>query len=41
LTADPTQDISNLRKLAMTILNGEIVVENRQAVTAPPRGVHR
>ena len=29
LTADPTQDISNLRKLAMTILNGEVVVDKR------------
>jgi imidazolonepropionase-like amidohydrolase len=29
LTADPTQDISNLRKLSMTILNGEIVVDKR------------
>jgi hypothetical protein len=27
LTADPTQDTSNLRKLSMTILNGEIVVD--------------
>ncbi len=26
---DPTQDISNLRKLALTILNGEIVVDKR------------
>ncbi|WP_375488630.1 amidohydrolase family protein [uncultured Mycobacterium sp.] len=29
LTADPTQDISNLRELSMTILNGEIVVDKR------------
>jgi len=29
LTADPTQDIANLRKLSMTILNGEIVVDKR------------
>jgi imidazolonepropionase-like amidohydrolase len=29
LTADPTQDISNLRHLSMTILNGEIVVDKR------------
>jgi imidazolonepropionase-like amidohydrolase len=29
LTADPTQDISNLRKLSMTVLNGEIVVDKR------------
>ncbi|MDP9608740.1 amidohydrolase family protein [Streptomyces demainii] len=29
LTADPTQDISNLRALGMTILNGEIVVDKR------------
>ncbi|MFD6161947.1 amidohydrolase family protein [Nocardia sp. NPDC060256] len=29
LTADPTRDISNLRELSMTILNGEIVVDNR------------
>jgi len=29
LTDDPTQDISNLRKLSMTILNGEIVVDKR------------
>ncbi|WP_352000141.1 amidohydrolase family protein (plasmid) [Sphingobium sp. SJ10-10] len=29
LTADPTQDIGNLRKLSMTILNGEIVVDKR------------
>ncbi|MGO8758065.1 MAG: amidohydrolase family protein [Terracidiphilus sp.] len=29
LTADPAQDISNLRKLSMTILNGEIVVDKR------------
>jgi imidazolonepropionase-like amidohydrolase len=29
LTADPTQDISNLRKLSITILNGEIVVDKR------------
>lgn len=29
LAGDPTQDISNLRKLAMTILNGEIVVDKR------------
>jgi imidazolonepropionase-like amidohydrolase len=33
LTADPTQDVSNLRKLAMTILDGTIVVDNRQATT--------
>jgi imidazolonepropionase-like amidohydrolase len=30
LTADPTDDIGNLRKLAVTILDGEIVVDNRQ-----------
>jgi len=30
LTADPTQDISNLRELSMTILNGEIVVDKRR-----------
>jgi len=30
LTADPTEDISNLRKLSMTILNGEIVVDKRR-----------
>lgn len=29
LTADPTQDISSLRELSMTILNGEIVVDKR------------
>lgn len=29
LTADPTADISNLRKLGMAVLNGEIVVDNR------------
>ncbi|MFL4909929.1 amidohydrolase family protein [Streptomyces sp. MMS24-I2-30] len=29
LTADPTQDISNLRELSMTILNGRIVVDKR------------
>ncbi|MER7988017.1 amidohydrolase family protein [Streptomyces noursei] len=29
LTADPTEDISNLRELSMTILNGEIVVDKR------------
>jgi imidazolonepropionase-like amidohydrolase len=34
LTADPTQDITNLRALAMTILGGEIVVDNRQDATA-------
>lgn len=41
LTADPTRDIGNLRRLAMTILNGEIVVDNRQGATANSRGVHR
>jgi imidazolonepropionase-like amidohydrolase len=30
LTADPTQDITNIRKLAMTILGGQIVVDNRR-----------
>lgn len=29
LTADPTQDISNLRKLSLTILDGKIVVDRR------------
>lgn len=29
LSADPTQNISNLRKLALTILNGQIVVDKR------------
>lgn len=29
LSADPTQDIRNLRKLSMTILNGEIAVDKR------------
>ncbi len=29
LSADPTQDISNIRKLSVTILNGEIVVDKR------------
>ncbi|WP_084532068.1 amidohydrolase family protein [Nocardia miyunensis] len=29
LTADPTQDISNLRQLSMTILNGDIVIDKR------------
>ena len=29
LAADPTQDVSNLRKLKMTILGGEIVVDRR------------
>lgn len=33
LTADPTRDIGNLRNLAMTILDGEIVVDNRQGTT--------
>jgi imidazolonepropionase-like amidohydrolase len=41
LTADPTRDIGNLRSLAMTILNGEIVVDNRQAMAEDSRGVHR
>ena len=38
LAADPTQEISNLRELSMTILNGDIVVDNRRAMTATPRG---
>jgi imidazolonepropionase-like amidohydrolase len=29
LTADPTQSTSNLRKLSMTILNGEVVIDKR------------
>ena len=29
LTGDPTQSVSNLRKLYMTILNGEVVVDKR------------
>ncbi|MFC3996135.1 amidohydrolase family protein [Nocardiopsis sediminis] len=29
LTADPTQDIGNLRELSATILNGEVVVDER------------
>ncbi|RRR83361.1 amidohydrolase family protein [Streptomyces sp. RP5T] len=33
LNADPTQDISNLRELGMTILNGEIVHEARPSHT--------
>ena len=41
LAADPTQEISNLRRLSMTILNGDIVVDNRRATTATPRGVQR
>jgi len=39
LTADPTRDISNLRELAMTILDGQIVVDNRQATMRPRREV--
>ena len=38
LTADPTRDISNVRELAMTILDGRIVVDNRHA-TIPDGGV--
>jgi imidazolonepropionase-like amidohydrolase len=34
LTDDPTRDVSNLRKLSATILGGEIVVDNRRAMTA-------
>ncbi len=30
LAADPTEDIGNLRQLTMTILDGRIVVDNRQ-----------
>ncbi|GAA4828095.1 amidohydrolase family protein [Saccharopolyspora rosea] len=37
LTADPTQDISNLRELSMTILNGEIVVDT----SSPQGGIHQ
>ena len=31
LRANPVEKVSNLRKLAMTVLNGEIVVDRRQA----------
>lgn len=49
LTADPTQNISNLRKLSMTILNGEVVVDKSQPhprrtglTTSSPQGeVHQ
>lgn len=39
LTADPTRDIGNLRQLAMTILDGEIVVDNHRTTKRPGRGV--
>ncbi|GAA2671689.1 hypothetical protein GCM10009864_47530 [Streptomyces lunalinharesii] len=29
LTADPTEDVGNLRELSMTVLNGKIVVDRR------------
>jgi imidazolonepropionase-like amidohydrolase len=41
LTADPTQNISNLRKLAITILGGLIVVDNRQSTTMTPSGIRK
>ena len=33
LTADPTQDISNLRELAVTIVGGAIVIDNRRSAS--------
>jgi imidazolonepropionase-like amidohydrolase len=30
LTADPTENISNIRELSMTVLNGKIVVDKRR-----------
>lgn len=41
LTADPTRDIGNLRHLAMTILGGEIVVDNRPSAARTRQGGHR
>ncbi|CAN3131234.1 amidohydrolase family protein [Mycobacterium sp. smrl_JER01] len=41
LTADPTRDIVNLRELAVTILDGQIVVDKREATNRPERGVRR
>ncbi|MFF7650681.1 amidohydrolase family protein [Streptomyces sp. NPDC007983] len=41
LTADPTQDISNLRELSMTILNGEIVYKSKGGLGSVSGGSER
>ncbi len=40
LSANPTQDVSSLRQLVMTILGGEIVVDNRATTIRTSRGAH-